>query len=239
MCIDSDRLLVSAGPREVLTSGWWGGEKKRTQCCLSKKEGPNAVGALITVLMAGADAGGDSDFQLDAEEFHSMMEFLKVVLVRGHKGLKKQTGVDRMMTQKVFTSIIEKTVESMRAETQGFLTAEQRAAMTDLDEDGEGDDDLDYAGMTIRELKEECKDRGLKTKGNKQQALIDQLEEFDADADADEPEDSTDDEAEQDEDEEDEDEDEDEESDEGEEDEEDGDDDDDDEDDEDTEDDSD
>jgi hypothetical protein len=167
-------------PRDVVTHGWWGGEQKRTRCCLSKKEGPAVVNALIMVLMAGADAGGDSDFQLDSEEFHNMMEFLKVVLCRGHKGLKKQTGIDKVMTPKVFAGIIEKTVASLRAEQEGFLSSEQRAAMTDLD-DGESADEGGYEEMSTKELKAECTDRNLKVDGKKckKSALIARLEKYD------------------------------------------------------------
>lgn len=74
----------------MLTSGWWGKEKKSTKCCLSKREGEKVIGALVMVTMAGADAGGDSNMQLDKDEFHSLMEFLKVVLCRGNAQLFKQ-----------------------------------------------------------------------------------------------------------------------------------------------------
>lgn len=41
------------------------------------------------------------------------------------------------MTAKVFKAIVEELVTSLQAETVGFLSAAERAAMTDLDPDDE------------------------------------------------------------------------------------------------------
>lgn len=136
--------------------------------------------ARIVEFISSEDSDEEADIEETLEDL-SLEELKELALALGMKKIK----VKKMDEDDLIEAILEEDDEDIEEALEEILDDEEEEEDEeeldeDDDEEEEDDDEMDYEEMSLKELKAEAKERGIKvTKGMKKEDLIEALEEDD------------------------------------------------------------